>query len=65
MELSKIWGWIGLSSRETLLAENNKLHGMIAETLEEVESTQEILSDFIDRLDSILDAVKKTSSDIK
>ena len=60
MKLSKFWGPV--DSQKELLEENRMLRGLITETLTEVESTQALVRDFIERLDSILKSVKKISS---
>jgi len=60
MKLSKFWGPV--DSQKELLEENKMLRGLITETLTEVESTQALVRDFIERLDSILKSVKKISS---
>jgi hypothetical protein len=60
MKLSKFWGPV--DSQKDLLEENKMLRGLITETLTEVESTQALVRDFIERLDSILKSVKKISS---
>jgi hypothetical protein len=59
MKLSRFWN--STDSRKELLEENQMLRGLITETLTEVESTQALVKDFIERLDSILDSVKKIS----
>ena len=59
MKLSRFWN--STDSRKELLEENQMLRGLITETLTEVESTQALVKDFIARLDSILDSVKKSS----
>jgi len=59
MKLSKFWGPV--DSQKELLEENKMLRGLITETLTEVESTQALVRDFIERLDSILKSVKKIS----
>jgi hypothetical protein len=59
MKLSRFWN--STDSRKELLEENQMLRGLITETLTEVESTQALVKDFIERLDSILDSVEKIS----
>ena len=59
MKLSKFWSPV--DSQKELLEENKMLRELISETLTEVEGTQAIVRDFIERLDSILNSVKKIS----
>jgi len=68
MKLSKFWGHgsqfyghYSLDSQKELLEENKMLRELITETLTEVENTQVIIGDFIERLDSILNSVEKIS----
>lgn len=64
MKLSRFWNAAdSTDSHRDLLEENQMLRGLITETLTEVESTQALVKDFIARLDSILDSVKKSSGD--
>ncbi len=59
MKLSRFWN--SADSQRELLEENQMLRELIAETLTEVESTQALVRDFIERLDSIFDSVEKIS----
>ena len=59
MKLSRFWN--SADSQKELLEENEMLRELITETLTEVESTQAIVREFIERLDSILNSVKKIS----
>mgnify|MGYP005644424993 FL=1 len=64
MKLSRFWNAADSTDpQKDLLEENQRLRGLITETLTEVESTQALVKDFIARLDSILDSVKKSSGD--
>jgi hypothetical protein len=64
MKLSRFWNAADSTDpHRDLLEENQRLRGLITETLTEVESTQALVKDFIARLDSILDSVKKSSGD--
>jgi len=64
MKLSRFWNAAdSTDSQRDLLEENQRLRGLITETLTEVESTQALVKEFIARLDSILDSVKKSSGD--
>jgi len=51
--------WNSADSQRELLEENKMLRELVAETLTEVEGTQALVRDFIERLDSILNSVKK------
>jgi len=53
--------WNPVDSQRELLEENKMLRELITETLTEVESTQALVRDFIERLDSIFDSVEKIS----
>ena len=53
--------WNPVDSQRELLEENQMLRELITETLTEVENTQVIIGDFIERLDSILNSVEKIS----
>ncbi|HIK97269.1 MAG TPA: hypothetical protein EYG10_04070 [Gammaproteobacteria bacterium] len=53
--------WNPVDSQRELLEENQMLRELITETLTEVESTQALVRDFIERLDSIFDSVEKIS----
>jgi len=53
--------WNPVDSQRELLEENQMLRELITETLTEVESTQALVRDFIERLDSILNSVEKIS----
>ena len=59
MKLSRFWN--PADSQRELLEENKMLRELIAETLTEVEGTQVLVREFIERLDSILNSVKKIS----
>jgi len=64
MKLSRFWNAADSTDpHRDLLEENQRLRGLITETLTEVESTQALVKEFIARLDSILDSVKKSSGD--
>ena len=53
--------WNPVDSQRELLEENQMLRELIADTLTEVEDTQALVRNFIERLDSILNSVKKIS----
>jgi len=53
--------WNSEDSQRELLEENQMLRELITETLTEVEGTQALVRDFIERLDSILNSVEKIS----
>jgi len=59
MKLSRFWD--PADSQKELLEENKMLRELINETLTEVEDTQALVRSFIERLDSILNSVKKIS----
>jgi len=63
MKLSRFWS--STDSQNELLKENQMLRELITDTLDEVEGTQVIMRDFIERLDSILKSVEKISGDIE
>ena len=59
MKLARFWN--SEDSQRELLEENKMLRELINETLTEVEDTQALIRNFIDRLDSIMNSVEKKS----
>ena len=63
MKLFNFWG--PADSQKDLLKENEMLRGLVSEALTEIESTHELLREYMERLDSILDSAKKSSDGIE